>query len=248
MRLMVTRPEPGATRTAAALEKLGHSVLVEPMLRLVFFDDVEIATAGLQAILVTSASAVRALEHRADYSRLAQLPVFAVGDASAKAARSAGFAETTSAGGAVDDLVALIGRSLTPDAGPLLYAAGRDRTGDLEQKLARHGFTVDLAIVYAAEPVTAFSPAARDALVGREVDGAVFYSRRTAAQFCALLAAAAPAAAAYMTAFCLSAAVAEPVGAAGFAKSIVAAEPTEQAMLDAISADAAERDRLTHES
>ncbi|MCC2110441.1 MAG: uroporphyrinogen-III synthase [Hyphomicrobiales bacterium] len=245
MRLMVTRPEPGAARTVAALERLGHVAIAEPMLKLGYFDDVEIETAGLQAILVTSANAVRALERRRDFSRLAALPIMTVGDATARAARSSGFADVISAEGAVDDLAALVEQSLQPGAGRLLYAAGRDRNGDLEKKLAGKGYAVDLAVVYAAEPVTAFSPAAVDALIGGKIDGAVFFSRRTAKQFCDLLATVAPEASKHMTAFCLSAAIAEPVKDAGFAGVVISAVPTEQALVDAISGFAPKPDRST---
>jgi len=60
LRLLLTRPEPDAARTAAALRAAGHEVLTAPMLR------IEPVAADLgagpwEAVLITSANAARAV-------------------------------------------------------------------------------------------------------------------------------------------------------------------------------------------
>src|SRR4051812_25250109 len=102
MRLLVTRPEPDATRTAQVLRAQGHEVLVAPLLST---QTIEAEFAGpYAAVLMTSANAARALSEHPRAAELSELPAFTVGARSAEAARAAGFAEVVSADGALADL------------------------------------------------------------------------------------------------------------------------------------------------
>ena len=65
-------------------------------------------------------NAMRVLLDRRERALFADCPLLAVGDQGALMAGRAGFAKTRSAGGSLDDLVALVGSSCQPDAGPLL--------------------------------------------------------------------------------------------------------------------------------
>ena len=128
MRILITRPRDDAAGLAAKLTAAGHEVISEPMLEIRSLPDVVLDLEGVQAILFTSANGVRmfaALDGRRD------LPAFAVGDSTARAARDAGFSQVESAGGDVDDLVRLVRERLQPAAGAVLHAAGRDVAGDL---------------------------------------------------------------------------------------------------------------------
>src|SRR5438270_14015034 len=91
--VLITRPEPGATATADHVRTLGWAPVVAPMLTLEPRRARLPAASGLQAVLVTSASALPALP-----SVLHDVRLFAVGDATAMAARRHGFAEVSSAG------------------------------------------------------------------------------------------------------------------------------------------------------
>src|SRR3954465_14164919 len=108
MAILVTRPEPDNQTTAAALRARGLEVLVAPMLRfepVAFHDD---ADARFGAVIVSSANALRAIETDLAGSRLLTLPLFAVGERSAKAARRAGFGDVIVADGnaaALRDLI-----------------------------------------------------------------------------------------------------------------------------------------------
>src|SRR6476469_7927141 len=108
MAVLVTRPHPDDEATATALRARGFDVLRAPMLRfepVPFRDDAD-ATYG--AIIVTSANALRAIAPYIVDSRLLKLPVFAVGENTAAAARDAGFGEVIASrgdAGALRDLV-----------------------------------------------------------------------------------------------------------------------------------------------
>src|SRR6201996_6099704 len=125
MRLLVTRPEPDAERTAAVLRARGHEVLVSPLLRIEPLPDAAIGPGPVAALLVTSANVAPAIAAHARFAQLRLLPLFAVGDRSAEALRAAGFADVTSAQGDVGDLATLAASRIAPGAA-LLYLAGAD--------------------------------------------------------------------------------------------------------------------------
>jgi uroporphyrinogen-III synthase len=227
MRVVITRPQPDGERTAASLRARGHDVLVAPLMR------VEPVAADLGgrwgAIIVTSANAPNAIADNRARNALYVLPLFAVGQRSAEAARLAGFTDVTSAGGDVHDLLrTLVARQADANA-PLLYLAGEDRAADLLVELSTRGIAAEMRIVYRA--VTApFPPTLVEALEAGEVDAVMHFSRRSADNYVAGAKKADVARAALAVRhFCLSAQVAEPLAGAGHI--VVAARPDEAALL-----------------
>ena len=147
MRVVVTRPHADGARTAAALEARGHEVLLAPLMQ------VERVTAALSGawggVIVTSANAPGAIDDAARPALLG-LPVYAVGQRSAEAARAAGFTDVACADGDARDLVRLIAQRQKPAKAPLLYLAGEDRAADLIEALAARGLAAELRVVYRA--------------------------------------------------------------------------------------------------
>jgi uroporphyrinogen-III synthase len=183
MRLIVTRPEPDDMRTARALIRLGHEVILSPMLDIVPIAGLRLADRTWQAVLVTSANAVRMLARMPARPFPANVALLAVGDQTALEARRAGFVAARSAGGAMDNLLALAQAELSPDGGPLLYLAGETQAGDLAGELTARGFEVETAILYRSEPREKLAGVAEDALRAAAVDGVLFYSRRSVEAF-----------------------------------------------------------------
>jgi len=213
MHLLLTRPEPDAGRSAQALQALGYTVTVSPLMQFRPVPDLRLPKRRYQAVLITSANALRTLLDHRERELFADCPLLAVGDRTALMARRSGFAGARSAGGSVDDLVTLASATCRPDAGPLLYLAGRTRTGDLEGKLESIGFTVDLRVVYDMENVGGFSKSAIEALRAGTIDGVLIYSRQSAAAFSLALRAASLAPLSGVYGFCLSEAAAQPLAA-----------------------------------
>jgi len=224
MRLLVTRPEADAARTAEALRARGHEVLAAPLLRVESID----ADFGerFDAVLMTSANAARVIASHPRAAELIRLPVFTVGDRSAEVARAAGFARVESADGALADLVRLVA-SRCPRGARLIYLAGEDRAGDPGGELGAQGFVVETAAVYRAVAVEELPPE----IVRVPRDGVLHYSRRSAAT---LLRLAEPAGALGailgLAHYCLSDDVAAPLRHAGATRIAVAAAPTESAL------------------
>ncbi len=232
-RILVTRPEQDAKATAAWLQDLEHEALITPLMAVHFLPGPPLDLTGVQALLVTSANGARALAARQTGSGV-PLPVLAVGDATARAARDLGFADVDSAGGDVDDLARLAAARLRPGDGALLHVAGSKVAGDLAGMLAQAGYTYRRSVLYDARPVAALPQAAQGAIVDGAA-GVLLYSPRTAALFRDLvLAAGLEGFVANLTAFCLSANVAARAGA-GWRRVVVAARPTEPSLMDAVA-------------
>ncbi len=121
MRLLLTRPQEDSVALEAMLAERGHEAIVEPLLTIRPDLNAPLDLEGVAALLFTSANGARAFALR---SHRRDLPVFAVGDASAQAARDLGFAKVESAGGDVAALGALVAHRHRPEDGALLHVAG----------------------------------------------------------------------------------------------------------------------------
>lgn len=234
MRVLITRPEPDAAALARTLRERGHEAMIEPLLRIVTRGDADVDLAGVQALAFTSANGARVF---AGLSPRRDLPVFAVGDASAAAARAAGFAKVESAAGDVGALAALIAARLDPGAGAVFHGAARKVAGDLKGALEAAGFRVRRAVLYEAVPSAAFSPETAAALGKGRVDAVLFFSPRTGESFIRLVREGSLAeACGRCRAVCLSTAVAETVGGLSWRDLRVAARPDEAALLESLEA------------
>jgi uroporphyrinogen-III synthase len=230
VRLLVTRPHPDAARTAAALRARGHAVLFAPLLS-VEAVDFELPRRRFLAVVMTSANAARAITSNHTFARLLPLPVFAVGRETAAAARAVGFGEVHAAKGDKEDLGGLVRARLSATNVPLLHLAGEDRAGEF----AVDGVAVVTVVVYRAVKAGRFPPKIAMALSNREIDGVLYFSRRTAEAYldCAGNAGLRDRALEPHH-FCLSQRIAEPLLAAGAVRTMVAAQPDETALLDLI--------------
>jgi uroporphyrinogen-III synthase len=229
MRVVVTRPQAESERTAAVLRARGNDVLIAPLLQveLVATD----FSGGWGGIIITSANAPGAIAGHPAREKLVKLPLYAVGQRSADAARAAGFTNVTSAGGDVRDLVRVITTRRADAAGPLLYLAGEDRAADLVAELVACGIAAEMAVVYRAVSAP-FPPALTEALKAGEIDAVLHFSRRSADNYLAGAAQAGVAKEALAVRhLCLSAQIAEPLVQAGAVNVAIAKRPDEAALL-----------------
>src|SRR4051794_8962650 len=107
--VLVTRPEPGAAETASRVAALGWRPVLAPALVLA---PRPFALPRAQALLLTSRAAARSLDPM-------DMPVLAVGEATAAEAQARGFAQVEAAAGDAAALAAQAARRLDPAAGPL---------------------------------------------------------------------------------------------------------------------------------
>jgi uroporphyrinogen-III synthase len=152
--LLVLRPEPGAAATLARAVAAGFDAVAAPLFMVAPIAWEPPDPRDFDALMLTSAHAVR-LAGTA-LVRFHPLPVFAVGEATAAAALSAGFARVEAGAG---DAAALVARMAGAGVAHALHLAGREhrRIDDAPVRITR-------VIVYGADPVPALPPAARAAL------------------------------------------------------------------------------------
>ena len=184
LRLLITRPAEDAEPLAGRLHAMGHRTQVEPMLEMVWLDGPAPALDDVQALLFTSANGVRAFVRRTDRRDRA---AYAVGDATARAARDAGFDSVESASGDVYALADLVGARCRPADGALLHVAGTTVAGDLSGLLGARGFTVRREAMYEAVASTVLSAGTASDLAEGQIDAVLIFSPRTARSFVRLV-------------------------------------------------------------
>ncbi len=221
MKVWVTRAEPGATATAERLKALGHEPLVGPLL---FVRDVgsstppAFAAPPFAALAFTSANGAAAFARR-DPER--DKAVFTVGDATAAAARAAGYADVRSADGDVEALAALI-LSQAPLGGMVLHPCAAEPAGDLVGALKAGGQAAERLTVYEAALAQALPPRALEA------EAVLVHSPRAGEALAALTPLGAVAG---MAAYVLSPSCTEPLAGLGFRSMAVAETPHEASLL-----------------
>ena len=216
-RVWVTRAEPGATRTAKALTALGFEPVVRPLLAIRFLTP-PLELEGVDTLAFTSRNGVAAF---AALTPDRHWPVLTVGDATAVAAREAGFRSVTSASGAVDDLAILICRTLGP-ATTILHISARIAAADLASHVG-HGIRVRTLIAYEAVET--------DEDVPEDIDAVLVHSPRVARMVAARVT---PATARRWVAIAISGAAAQPLAAIGFAALRVAEHPNDASVTAAL--------------
>ncbi len=220
-RVAITRALPQAEATAERVRALGAIPVLTPLLEIKArpFDT---NISGAQALLFTSANGVRAFWFKNPAAH--KINVLAIGDATAQAARTMGFAGVRSADGDVAALIEAARDILDPNDGALIHFSGAHVAGDLVGELRKAGFSAERRICYEAIAVAALPPALNEPL-----DIVLFHSVRGAETFVKL---GAPGAS-HLTAACLSQAVADAAHGPRWRRVIVSPAPREDAFLRA---------------
>lgn len=224
-RIWITRAQPGADATAERVRALGHEAVVVPLLAVRILPDVEVDLSGVAALAFTSANGVRAFS---DACGERSLRVFAVGAATAQAARAAGFRSVLSADGDVEALAEGIGIRRSELKGAVLHPGAAEPAGDLAGALEKHGVEARRLILYETAPV---SLSADQVEVVTRSDAALLHSPR-AAQVLAKVLKAHPAP--QLRALGLSKAVVKPLRRTAMASKAYPPFPLEAALLNLI--------------
>lgn len=205
--LLVLRPQPGASATAQRAVALGLTTLMHPLFAVEPVEWDAPDPALFDAILLTSANAIR--HGGSGVAVYRDLPAFAVGAATAKAARDAGFNKIAEGSGDAADALHNLA-----DAGYScpLHLAGEDRT-----PYPHLSFTVTTRTVYAARPLNVTLPPRRAV--------ALLHSARAAARLAELCPSPG-----LIDIVSISASVADAAGH-GWRSIATAPEPTDNAML-----------------
>lgn len=140
--IAVLRPEPGNRVTAAAIEAAGRRAIRLPLFTVGPVEWTPPDPARFDALILTSANALR--HAGLGLASLRGLPVHAVGDVTAEAARRMGFeVVTTGSAGAVE----LLATAEAAGVRRALHLAGRERS------IEAGGIVAEVVTVYASDPI-----------------------------------------------------------------------------------------------
>ena len=203
-RVIVLRPEPGASETMARARQLRLEAVSIPLFEVEPVEWAAPDAAAFAGLVLTSANAVR---HGGEQlARLRGLNVHAVGQATADAARAAGFDVAAVGDGGAERLLATIDSGLK-----LLHLCGEDRID------AGHALTP--IVVYRARPIE------RPDLGGVEGSIALIHSPRAGRRFAELVEDRGS-----IAVVAISDAAAQTVGA-GWERIVRAEQPSDEALL-----------------
>ena len=232
MRVLVTRPEPGASELRVRLEQLGHTVVLAPLMQVELLPPQADDVAGAQALIATSRNALQALACGPALPLALGITLFAVGPSTADAARAMGFAHVVEGPGSARELVPLILAKADPAAGPLVHLAGVQLAFDLAGALAGAGFRLMSPVVYRTRPAEALPGAAVAYLRAGMLDVVTLLSPETARTWVRLVTATGLAGqASALRHVCFSRGVAEALSPLAPRDVRIAARPTLEEML-----------------
>lgn len=227
----MTRPEPGASRTAQRLEDLGFKPILLPLTETVALPvDADRVAANAAAVAVTSANAVRHAPKEIS-TALAGLPCHAVGRRTAEAARAAGFLSVSEGPGDAEALADALAGAYAGQT--IVYLCGRVRFSGFEQRLQPAGLQVRAVETYDTVALDYPDEAVLARLSGRPVEAVLLYSAKAATAMQAL--AGRPALGELFKKTCfftLSGRIAAALETVASEKLRVAPEPSEEALLE----------------
>lgn len=226
-RVWITRAEPGAARTAARLRDIGLEPVVASLLAIENLTPPIPDLAPFTALAFTSINGVTAF---AALTPERGRPVFAVGDATAQAARDAGFDDVRSASGDLHALARLIASELN-DASVLVPQA-ETPAGDFDAALiaARaRNISIQPLIVYRAQRTSVAMPTTFDAILIHSPRAANILAEQDIARL------------SHAVTACISPAAAAPLIALGLTPA-VAQTPDEASLLAILKATLGKRD------
>ena len=233
MKVLITRSEIDAIPLADLLGTLNIVSVLDPMIKVEMVPGPPLSLTDVQALVMTSANGVRAYCAR-NFER--ELPLFAVGDATAREAMVNGFNNIYTACGNVSHLAELVQAQLFKNGGELLHVAGTNIAGDLAGDLLRAGFKYRRDTLYNVVATQFLRPETISALMKKELQGVLLYSPRTAQIFCQCAVADLDVnMLSSVTAYCLSQAVANQVNALKWRAVVVASSPMQSKLIHVVA-------------
>lgn len=169
--VIVTRPAPGAEKTCQQVAALGWHVIWHPLLQIEMTPR-QRPEGRFTMMVVTSAQVIPALK---DISR--DIPIVAVGAATAKCLSDHGFIDITICAGNAASIVAHLGMS--PPSARILFPTGAHLGLKLSYALRRNGWNVIRYLTYKSSPITSLSDSLIAEIKSGAVDSVLFFSSKT---------------------------------------------------------------------
>jgi uroporphyrinogen-III synthase len=233
--VFITRPAHQAATLTQAVAMRGFTPVSAPCLELRIQQGSPLELDNLAAFAVTSANGVLALAAR---TGARDLPLFAVGTATASEARAQGFTRVEVAEGDGAALARMIGQRAPMRAKSILCVSGAESAFDLVRALNSYQVPAESRELYSM-PVAAHLPQAAIAMLDRnEASFALLMSPRTATAFGDLVAAAGRTdTLGGVTALCMSPAIGKAAAAYAFRRIAISEHMTQDSLLDLLETE-----------
>ncbi len=224
-RLLILRERQAAEATARLVLSAGHEPVLLPLQTIVPLAP-PLPLGPFGALIATSGNAFRSPA----LAPLRDLPVLAVGRATAEAARAAGFAAQIAGEGTGASLAGEAAEAHASTGRPLLYAAGRVRTDGLERALSQAGVPFETVETYDTRDASP-DPAALDGAFAAPIDAVLLLSLGQARAWRRLLADHPRRLPSLPVPLCLSQRIREGLGEGLAENALVSARPELSALL-----------------
>jgi uroporphyrinogen-III synthase len=185
MRLILTRPIDDSLYLASIMKSKDHDFLIDPMLEIEFIDN-NFDTEEFNCFILTSRYAAHSLLKIYNINKLKNKIFFCIGVATRNILANSGFKNIHHANGTSEDLLKIITNFSRKD-NKFLYIRGVDINCDICKILNNSGIYVREEVTYKANPALALSRETVSAIDGNNIDGIIFYSKRTAEIFIDLI-------------------------------------------------------------
>ena len=181
MNILITRPLIDSEDLMGKLFSLGHKIIHVPTLKISSVKKESIDISQYDALIFTSANAVRNLKVlNKDKNKLC----FCVGSITEKIARQLGYQNTLSAGGTVNALKNLIINSeQINEKSRLAYFCGDNVAYDLDLELKKEGLKINSIINYKSEKITDLNDQNKTIITNHAPDIIFVYSLRSGQSF-----------------------------------------------------------------
>ena len=181
MNILITRPLIDSEDLMGKLFSLGHKIIHVPTLKISSVKKESIDISQYDALIFTSANAVRNLKVlNTDKNKLC----FCVGSITEKIARQLGYQNTLSAGGTVNALKNLIINSeQINEKSRLAYFCGDNVAYDLDLELKKEGLKINSIINYKSEKITDLNDQNKTIITNHAPDIIFVYSLRSGESF-----------------------------------------------------------------
>ncbi len=181
------RPAIDSRRDAVTLSRRGVVSACLPMMEIVTLAPQLPNALEIAGLVFTSRHAVLAFVEAMDTADWCRIPVFAVGQATAAAAREAGFVCIFIGSGGGVGLVSAILQHLPMRQERILWPAAVDKSFDMASALTLYGYDVQTLDIYVAQARVNFTMDEMRPLGEGAVSGVIGMSSRSVQLFCKLL-------------------------------------------------------------
>jgi len=231
--LIITRPQEDAERLAHFVKIKGFEPIVEPLLNPIYMEDLILMPPKVQAVMITSKHALRAIESSNQTAAFQNIPFICVGEKTTALAKGMGLQTVSEHFENVDKLTEWVKENIVPEVGPLVYLHGDVTTKNLKDTLGEHGFSVQNQRAYQMNEAQMFSHKTMAIIKRQVLHGIAFFSPRTGRIFVNIsqnfglhdyLS--------VVNALCLSQAVADEVKVIPWKSIQIAKNPKEEAFLE----------------